>query len=421
MSTLHLRFGDRAIRAAQADPAVTRLRDARWPLELRFRAGRQRASWFLVWHAGARTHYRKIGDWPSLPAGRVIGLVPDLLAEVARQGDQARAAVDHWSHVAELLGWYRERVQVERRLSASWRATVRSVVDRHLTPRIGLLPLTDLDRRSLDAQLMAPLQATLGHSTIALVWRVLRNACRRATRLGYLARDPLDGVVLRDFIPAAVSYGHGVLRAVHVPQVMAAMHGCEPPVRTLLMLMLCHGTRVGETRRARWDHVDLVGGEWYIPAAHTKTGREHRLPLTAALAAWLTQYRDWQGAAGRQCALLFPGRDLRRPISARDVSRLVADASDGQWTARSLRSLARTVWADLGVDYLTGERLLNHQLRQLDTAYIHSHMALQCRRALETHQAWLAERGSMQFDADAPRQSADDSDSQQRAAPAVAR
>ena len=398
VKTLHCRFSDRAIREATHNPGITRLRDARYPVELRILADRQQASWYYIWQAGGRQKWRRIGRWPALSARAVVALLPDIAAEVARQGADARVAADHWTYTAELLAWYRDRVAQECRHSRRWQATVRSVVDRHLIPCLGDLPLAQIDRARLDSLLFARRQSQLAPATLHLVWRVLVQACRRATRLSLLQRNPVDGMVARDFLRGGRPVSaHGQLRAQHVPQVMAHMHAAEPTMRTLVMLMLCHGTRVGETRMARWDHVDLAAAEWYIPAENTKTRTAHRLPLTPAVCQWLDDYRSWQSDAGQGCVYLFPAPGLRRPMGEREVSRQIRRLSDGQWTARDLRALARTAWADLGVDYAVSERLLNHAMRQLDTAYIHTHMAARCRRALGDYQRWLVERGALVF------------------------
>ncbi|MOA39003.1 hypothetical protein D3C78_1607480 [compost metagenome] len=51
------------------------------------------------------------------------------------------------------------------------------------------------------------------------------------------------------------------------------------------------------------------------------------------------------------------------------------------------------MWADLGVDYLIGELLLNHALDNLDATYIHTQATALKRDALERWHTYLAERG----------------------------
>lgn len=60
-----------------------------------------------------------------------------------------------------------------------------------------------------------------------------------------------------------------------------------------------------------------------------------------------------------------------------------------KWSAHGLGKIARTVRADLGIDYLVAETLLNHAMGKLDQAYIHTHIELQNSQALNTYHLWL--------------------------------
>ncbi len=60
-----------------------------------------------------------------------------------------------------------------------------------------------------------------------------------------------------------------------------------------------------------------------------------------------------------------------------------AQVSNSEWTAHDLRKLARSCWADLGIDYMVAEQMLNHSMTKLDQAYIHTYLADQKRAAIE--------------------------------------
>ncbi|WGV99106.1 hypothetical protein QF117_14235 [Vibrio sp. YMD68] len=79
----------------------------------------------------------------------------------------------------------------------------------------------------------------------------------------------------------------------------------------------------------------------------------------------------------------------KRPIHNTKASELVREVSKGKWAAHDLRKLARTVWADLGIDYLVSESLLNHAKDKLDVVYIHSTVELQKKEALISYHNWL--------------------------------
>ncbi len=58
--------------------------------------------------------------------------------------------------------------------------------------------------------------------------------------------------------------------------------------------------RGGEVRRADWDEIDLAGRTWVIPGNRTKTGREHRVPLSSGAMQLIAPVE-------RKTGLVFPG------------------------------------------------------------------------------------------------------------------
>lgn len=91
-----------------------------------------------------------------------------------------------------------------------------------------------------------------------------------------------------------------------------------------------------------------------------------------------------------QCDALFPtSRWNIKPISSDKASQWVRDFSQQHWSGHDLRKRARSIWAELGVDYIVAESLLNHSGSALDEAYIYSHMAENKREALQTYHEWL--------------------------------
>lgn len=85
---------------------------------------------------------------------------------------------------------------------------------------------------------------------------------------------------------------------------------------------------------------------------------------------------------GYHGAYLFPA-NRRGPLSATAASKVFSELSNRQWTSHDVRKVARTCWMDLGVDYLVGEMLVNHALRNMDATYIHTTAEALKRQALE--------------------------------------
>lgn len=393
--TIHTKFSEAEIRRLAELPHVRQVRDPRYPpLLLRYSRNRQRASWHIVRHVGGKSPMTKLGNWPELTSRAAIELLPQKIAELTAD-PAAGVLVSGWSTVADLLRWYDERAARDRSLSDKRKATVRSLMSRQLLPRVGSLRLLEVGRDVLDERLIWPMQETLSLAYTRQTFGLLKLAFRQAHRLKMLSSNPMADVVFGDFTQASIRPKPSALRASHIPDLVVRLSeswGDQPSEAMLAMMMLCHGTRVGETRVAKWSNIDLAGGEWYLPAQDTKTEREHRLPLTRQVIALLKAYRQRQVAAGYRGAYLFPRRD-GKPLTDRQAAGVFERLGRGEWTSHDLRKLARSMWADLGVDYLIGELLLNHALDNLDATYIHTHAAALKREALECWHAHLAERG----------------------------
>jgi integrase len=392
--TLHIKFSDAEIRR-QAEEGARNLRDPRYPaLMFRFNAGRARGSWLVVRHAGKSTA-RKMGNWPDLTCSAAIALLPKKLAELTAD-PTAVVATSGWSTVGDVLRWFDERTARARSLSSKRKSTVRSLIARHLLPCVGSLRLAAVDRETLDERLIWPMQENNSLAYTRQAFGLLKLALKQAATLRRLANNPLADVVFTDFIKTPIRPKGSRLRPQQLPEILQALGylwEARPSEAMLPLMMLCHGTRISETRLSKWQNITLCNdGEWFIPAADTKTDADHRLPLTRQAIAMLSAYRARQIASGYSGAYLFPRGD-GTPLSASQAGSIFARISDGEWSSHDLRKVARSMWADLGVDYLIGELLLNHALDDLDAAYIHTHAMGLKRDALERWHTWLQVRG----------------------------
>lgn len=381
MTTKHITFTDAEIRK-QAGQPVRQLRDPRYP-ELRFRystVDRTRGAWHVV----VRGKWGKAGDFPSLTTKAMLTALPAILGRRAADAE-ATSLTSIWSRTGELLDWYLDRMLRDRNLSAKRKAGAKSAITCHLTPRLDDLPLAEVSKVTLDQRLMWPLQERYALSFVRLVFNVLAVAMRKAHRLGMIEQNPMGSLRFGDFVGVRIKPKSSRLRERDLPDLLAKLAGwseVRPGDALLALMMLCHGTRLGETRSALWRNVDLQAGQWFIPADDTKTKQNHTLPLTRQACALLSRYQAQQAAQGYQGAYLFPA-SRRGPLGATAASQVFAELSDRQWTSHDVRKVARTCWMDLGVDYLVGEMLVNHALRNMDATYIHTTAEALKRQALE--------------------------------------
>ncbi|PMZ50312.1 integrase, partial [Pseudomonas sp. GW247-3R2A] len=80
-------------------------------------------------------------------------------------------------------------------------------------------------------------------------------------------------------------------------------------------------------------------------------------------------------------------------LSPSKACTVFASVGKGEWSSHDLRKVARTAWADLGVDYMVGEMLLNHAMKDLDATYIHTTAEGMKRKALEAWHQHLDQHG----------------------------
>ncbi|QJD58180.1 tyrosine-type recombinase/integrase [Pseudomonas sp. gcc21] len=378
----------------QAEGVAGDLRDPRHPgLRLRFRQDRTGASWFLIrakkWH--------KVGTWPELSAKAVLGMLPELRARLAAD-PAAVVGSAQWSTVGELLEWYRARVERDRSLSAKRRSGVASAINCNLEPLLGTVPLREVTREVIDRRLMWPLQERLSLSYVRQNLRILTMAFKQAHRLELIGDNPMASMKFCEFVQARIKPKAARLHSMDAEALLQKLAGIweqDAAQAMLPLMMLCHGTRVGETRQARWRHISLSDRVWIIPADATKTRTEHVMPLTEQVCALLERYRASLNLRHKDSAFVFPGTP-GNAMSEKAASYLFNRISGGEWSSHDLRKLARTGWADLGVDYLIGELLLNHAMGFAAQTYIHTTADDLKLDALKRWHDWLDARG---FDA----------------------
>lgn len=394
--TVVITLSDAAIKRHISDPSVSQLRDPRYPLRLRFHASRERASWYVVRYANGCDYWHRVGAYPELTTRALLARLPDIQANLALD-PAGPVGVDAWESAADLLCWYRDRVTTNARLSPARKSSTKTAINKHLLPLFGRESLSTITPARIDSQLIWPLQEHFSVSYVRLIFSVVKSAFKQAHKLSLLDVNPVAGINVSDFIEAKPSTRAGALTAADVPDLVTALRSCDAPGCFLLLLMLMFGTRIGETRLAKWAQFDLEARTWTIPAENTKSKRQHRLPLTPMAITLLTRYRKYQTANGYRGVYLFPGSAKGKALSRSAVFDLVLCASGGEWHSHDLRKLARTTWADIGVEYLVGELLLNHQLSKLDRTYIHTYVERQSLYALERWHKWLCDRGFSVF------------------------
>ena len=156
---------------------------------------------------------------------------------------------------------------------------------------------------------------------------------------------------------------HAAVPHAQVGDVLAKVRGRGFGVRELaLEFLVLTACRVTEVADAKWFEIE--GDVWTVPAARTKTKREHRVPLSARALAVLTEAKALAGDS----PWAFPGQ-TGKPIPRQAFGR-VMKAVKVDATAHGFRATFRDWCGETGVDREVAERALCHVVKnQTEAAY----------------------------------------------------
>jgi integrase len=164
---------------------------------------------------------------------------------------------------------------------------------------------------------------------------------------------------------------------------MASLRDEEGVAALALRFAILTATRTGEAIGAMWSEIDVGQALWTIPAKRMKAGREHRVPLSDAALAVLTESaklrkkKDEDGPA-------FPGSKVGKPLSNMALLMLLRRMQRSDLTAHGFRSTFRD-WCAEATNYPreVAEAALAHTLRdKTEAAYQRGDMMEKRRRLM---------------------------------------
>ena len=179
---------------------------------------------------------------------------------------------------------------------AGWRSVRHSrewarSLNAHVSPVFGSTPVDMIDT----ARVCKALEA-LWHSKTDTATRVrarIEAVLNWAQTRGYRAgenparwRGHLANLLPARSKVAAIEH-FAAMPYAEVPGLIAALRQREGISALALQFLVLTAARTGEVLGARWSEIDLAGRVWTIPAQRTKSGREHRVPLSSAAVAVL--------------------------------------------------------------------------------------------------------------------------------------
>ena len=377
MTTQRIAISNRTIASMKNSVTVTQLRDAKKSLYFRYsKVDRDKGVFYARMYAKGKDSMVRIGKFPEVSAQRALQAINNIHLK------EAHFNQSEFTLVGELCDWYIVRIKNNKQISDKTIKQTVSLITNHIKPYLVNIPINTITDGLLDKLWFTPIQNQLALSTISLALVTLNAMFTWATKLKHIPQNPVEKLSLGSFTYRRPVVKAGRLNDKSLKILFKNFGGLSIENRMLIVLLVLHGTRIGETTTARWDDFDFENQLWRIPASKTKTKKAHTLPLTPLAVSWLKSYRRYQ-YTHRRSQYLFPQKSNRRkPQSANVSSRIVSHIAKGNWTAHDIRKHARSSWLELGVDYIIGELLLNHSLSKLDQSYIQTTAMSLCRDAL---------------------------------------
>jgi integrase len=269
----------------------------------------------------------------------------------------------------------------QRRLRDTTRRRYTSILELHVLPRLGSLPLVEVRPHHIDALIDDLVAGGLSPRSVAHIHAVTRRVFRVALEMRLVTWTPVVGQHLPRVPPAST----GSWSPSEARRFLASLGGAEN--ECLFNLYLLTGVRRGEALGLRWVDTDLVAGtitveqqlvEWggRIEVSAPKTRRGARcVDLDVGLVALLRKTRLQQAQHKLRCGpdyletdLVFtePGGGPRRPSR---VSRDWQVAQQGLELPRLRLHDARHTYASLMLEAGVPLEVVSRQLGHATLAF----------------------------------------------------
>lgn len=171
-----------------------------------------------------------------------------------------------------------------------------STLETYVYPLIGNIVIGDLDKSHILKVLLQPVKDKSG-KVEGQFWDVRTETAKRVQgRMKSVIdfaivaeyRATLNPATWAGYLDTQLVSAAKIKKVKHQPalpypkagEFMAKLRGNNCISAKALEFLMLTGVRSGSVRLATWDEIDHPNKVWIIPAEHTKTKREHRVPLS---------------------------------------------------------------------------------------------------------------------------------------------
>jgi len=248
-----------------------------------YRVEQIKGRWNVVRYQGQTRQKRVIGGGSE--AKRQAELIAaELTAKDVRTGLGLSPAVLTFKDYAEK--WYQDIVVPHKRAGTAH--GYRSILDLHLIPLVGLLPLGEITREHLRVLARKP----LARNSVRNILATLRTILNEALEDGYISKNPASK--LKRFMPSNYD-PRAAMQALEEEQVGRLLKAAEkhlPDHALMIRLLFYTGVRQGEAFGLQWGDIDFTR-----KVVHVRRSIDHRRGRTIVNLPKSGKGR-WVGALG---------------------------------------------------------------------------------------------------------------------------
>ena len=325
-------------------------------------------SWVVLYRQGRRLRRWTLGRYPTLSLADARDRARAGLRTAAAGDDPAQAK--RTQRDALTVGELAERYLVEyaRPRKRSWKED-RRLLTHAVLPSWRHQAARDIQRA--DARALVQAVATRGAPIAANRLRALLHTlfgfavAHEIVEVNPITHVPRPGIERRR---------DRVLTADEMRTFWSRLDDEPPPMVAAIRLRLVTAQRGGEIHDMRWRDVDRATRWWTIPAARSKNGLPHRVPLTDPALDLI----DGLPSSAPEGYVLAGARGKRQRSQA--IARLGLDDFRGH----DLRRTAASHMASAGVPRLVIGKILNHADPSVTAVYDRHSYDTEKRAALET-------------------------------------
>ena len=325
--------------------------------------GRLSKSWSQRLYINGRPAMLGLGAYPVVTLGEARALALENRRQLSQGIDPRTGGVPTFAEAAErVLSLHAEGWRDGGRTAAIWRSSL----ERYAHPAFGRKSVADVTAGDILA-VVSPLW-TAKRATARKLKNRVGAVMAWSVAQGYRADDPTAAVTAAlprngNTVQHQRALSHGQVAAA-----LATIRDSGAPASAVLAFrfLTLTAARSGEVRGARWAEVDREAAVWTIPSTRTKTGRPHRVPLSAEALAVLTEAEATADGSG----LIFSS-PTGRVLSDGALSRMVRE-NGVACVPHGMRSTFRDWAGETGVAREVAEACLAHVVRGVEGAYARS-------------------------------------------------